>query len=261
MVPISPDWLLHITEVLMLVSLRLLGLFLAMPMFAFRAVPMRLRVVLSLVLAFGLAPLVNKQAVPAQAMAPGFFMVFIELAIGLSAGFLIRVGLMAVDVLAEMLSIQSGLSFAVSYTNDPTLNSGLMAEFLGLLSLALAFVLNIHLLVLDILMQSFRVLPFGVWPSAWQWSRVLELVSQTFVLGLVLSLPAIAVYGLFNMSQSVLARVSPQMNLFSIGFSVMIPVAFAVLAFLLPIFPDLVLRALEEPMLLLRRGLETSVAR
>ena len=69
MVPISQAWLIHITEVLMLVSLRLLGFFLAMPLFAFRAVPMRLRVVLSLVLAFGLAPLVNTRAVPAEAMA------------------------------------------------------------------------------------------------------------------------------------------------------------------------------------------------
>jgi flagellar biosynthetic protein FliR len=260
-VPISPDWLIHITEVLMLVSLRLLGLFLVMPLFAFRAVPMRLRVVLALLLAFGLAPLVNRQAVPAEAMAPGYLMVFIELGIGMAAGFLVRVGLMAVDVLSEMLSIQSGLSFAVSYTHDPSLNSGLMAEFLGLLSLALAFVLNIHLLVLDVLMQSFRVLPFGVWPAAWQWNSLVALISQAFVLGLVLSLPAIAVYGLFNMTQSVLARVSPQMNLFSIGFSVMIPVAFAVLAFMLPLFPDLLLRALEEPMLLLRRGLETAVPR
>ena len=261
MVPISQAWLIHITEVLMLVSLRLLGFFLAMPMFAFRAVPMRLRIVLSLLLAFGLAPLVNTQAVPAEAMAPGYWMVFLELAIGFTAGFLVRIGLMAIDVLSEMLSIQSGLSFAVSYTQDPTLNSGLMAEFLGLLAIALAFVLNIHLLVLDVVMQSFRVLPFGVWPSPWKWSELVHLVGQTFVLGLVLSLPAIAVYGLFNMTQSVLARVSPQMNLFSIGFSVMIPVAFAVIAFMLPIFPDIVMRALEEPMRLLRLGLETPVVR
>jgi hypothetical protein len=41
----------------------------------------------------------------------------------------------------------------------------------------------------------------------------------------------------------------------------MIPVAFAVIAFMLPIFPDVILRALEEPMRLLRVGLETPVPR
>ena len=131
-----------------------------------------------------------------------------------------------------------------------------MAELLGLLAMALAFVMNIHLLVLDLLVQSFRQLPFGVWPSAWQLGDMVALISQSFALGLVLSLPALVVYGLFNITQSVLARLSPQMNLFAIGFSIMIPVAFALLAFLLPLFPDLVLHVLEEPMAFLRRGLE-----
>jgi flagellar biosynthetic protein FliR len=53
-----------------------------------------------------------------------------------------------------------------------------------------------------------------------------------------------------------LARVSPQMNLFSIGFSVMIPIAFVVIAFMLPQFPEIVQRTLEEPVRLLRAGLE-----
>lgn len=256
MVPLSPDWMLHITEVLMLVSVRLLGFFLAMPLFAFRAVPMRLRVGLAFLLALGLAPLVNARAVPAEALVPGYLMVMIEFAIGAVTGVAVRIGLMAIDVLSEMLSIQSGLSFAVTYTHDPTLNSGLMAEMLGLLAMALAFVMNIHLLVLDVLVQSFRSLPFGVWPSAWQLKDVVALITQSFVLGLVLSLPALVVYGLFNITQSVLARLSPQMNLFSIGFSVMIPVAFALLAFLLPLFPELVLHVLEEPMAFVRRGLE-----
>jgi flagellar biosynthetic protein FliR len=58
------------------------------------------------------------------------------------------------------------------------------------------------------------------------------------------------------MTQSMLARVSPQMNLFSIGFSVMIPIAFVVIAFMLPQFPEIVQRTLEEPVRLLRAGLE-----
>ena len=245
MVPLSPDWISQFAELLMLVSMRVLGFFLVMPLFAFRANPMRVRVLLSLVIALGLMPLVSVQRIPVAAFAPGYLLAFIELAIGMAGGMIIRLGFMAVDVLAEVLSMQSGLSFAVSYARDPALSSGLMAEFLGLLAMALAFVLNIHLLVLDILLASFKVLPFGVWPTAWNLDALIGLVQDSFVLGLVLSLPAIAVYWLFNMTQSMLARVSPQMNLFSIGFSVMIPIAFVVIAFMLPQFSEIVQRALE----------------
>jgi flagellar biosynthetic protein FliR len=124
-----------------------------------------------------------------------------------------------------------------------------------MLTLALAFVLNVHLVMLEILIQSFMVLPLGTWPSAWHLDSVLVLFQEAFVLGLILSLPAIVIYFLFNMTQAVLARVSPQMNLFSVGFAIMIPVAFLVLTLMLPSFSDSVQRALEAPFELIRAGL------
>jgi flagellar biosynthetic protein FliR len=70
-----------------------------------------------------------------------------------------------------------------------------------------------------------------------------------------LALPAIVIYFLFNMTQAILARVSPQMNLFSVGFAIMIPVAFVVVVLLLPSFTELVQAAFESPFDLIRAGL------
>jgi len=63
------------------------------------------------------------------------------------------------------------------------------------------------------------------------------------------------IYFLFNMTQAILARVSPQMNLFSVGFAIMIPVAFLVMVLLLPAFGEVVQRSLESPFELIRAGL------
>jgi len=57
------------------------------------------------------------------------------------------------------------------------------------------------------------------------------------------------------MTQAILARVSPQMNLFSVGFAIMIPVAFLVMVLLLPAFGEVVQRSLESPFELIRAGL------
>jgi flagellar biosynthetic protein FliR len=94
----------------------------------------------------------------------------------------------------------------------------------------------------------------GTWPTAWNWASVLGLVQDAFALGLALALPAIVIYFLFNMTQAILARVSPQMNLFSVGFAIMIPVAFVVVVLLLPSFTDLVQTAFESPFELIRAG-------
>ena len=126
----------------------------AMPLFAFRSAPMRLRVLLALVIAFALMPMVQDNLPPIEKMPPGYALVFVELAVGLTSGWMVRVGLSAVDMLADVLSQQSGLSFAATLQQDANLASGLVGEFLGLLALALAFTMNIHLVMLELLVNS-----------------------------------------------------------------------------------------------------------
>lgn len=255
MVTLSADWMTELTVVGMLASLRLLGFFIVMPLFALRAISMRLRVVLSMVLALGLLPLLRTQVLPPEVLQASYLFAGIELVVGLTAGFIVRMGFMAVEFLAEVLSIQSGLSFAATTFRDPVLQSGLMGEFLGLLGLALAFLMNVHLLALDLLLRSFQFLPFGAFPSAWDAWAVVGLLQDAFALGVVLTLPALVVFFLFNLTQGMLARLSPQLNLFSVGFAISVPAAFVVLAMLLPAFPEIVQRALEGPLALLRQGL------
>jgi flagellar biosynthetic protein FliR len=258
MLTLSPDWMSQAVLVVMLVPLRLLGFFLVMPMFALRAISMRLRVVLSLVMAFGLLPLVplaESQLLSAQAVQASYAFALLELLIGLTAGFVVRMAFIAVEFLAEVLSIQSGLSFAASTFKDPVLQSGLMGELLGMVTLALAFLMNVHLLALDLVLRSFQVIPFGTYPAAWNFASMVELTQQGFVLGVVLTMPAFVVYFFFNLTQAMMSRVTPQMNLFSVGFAISVPVAFVLLALLLPAFPEVVQRALEAPVGLLRLGL------
>jgi flagellar biosynthetic protein FliR len=129
----------------MFVSLRIFGMFLSAPMFAFRAFPMRLRLMVTLMIATAILPGVVDQVKVFGIAPPTFMGAANELLIGVFVGFVIRLGLMAVEVAAEVLSIQTGLSFATGYTRDPNIASGLMGEFLGFTAIALAFVMNVHL--------------------------------------------------------------------------------------------------------------------
>jgi flagellar biosynthetic protein FliR len=159
-----------------------------------------------------------------------------------------------------VLSFQAGFSFASAYFRDPTLDSGLVGQLLGLIVIALAFSLNIHLVLIDIVLQSFKKIPVGVWPNAWSSKGVVELVSASFRLGLILSMPILLVYMMFNLTQAFLGRTSPQMNLFSVGFAVSIPLAFLVIFMILPDLQIVLERSLENPMQLIRQGVQTPYA-
>lgn len=84
----------------------------------------------------------------------------------------------------------------------------------------------------------------------------MDLFSASFRLGLILSMPVLLVYTMFNLTQAFLGRTSPQMNLFSIGFAVSIPLAFLVFFMILPDLQIILERSLENPLQLIRQGVE-----
>lgn len=255
MLTLSGDWINQYVVVTVLMSVRLFGVFLAMPMFAFKSLTMRLRVVVSLVLAYFVSVNLTPSAYALMGANFSILTVASELAIGVFCGWVMRVGLISIDMLAEALSMQAGLSFAATFTHDHALASGLLGELLGMIALALAFALNIHLVFLELMLQSFSFVPIGQWFSGFQSDSALKLIIHAYSLGIVITIPAFVVYFMFNMTQAILARVSPQMNLFSVGFSMMVPLAFAIIALLLPGFPDLLVRSLEFPMSFIRESL------
>ncbi|QWE19325.1 flagellar biosynthetic protein FliR [Polynucleobacter corsicus] len=251
----SADLIPQFVTIVMLISLRIFGLLVSAPMFAFRSMPMRLRVLLAVVIGLSLAPMIKPDPAILSGTTVTFFVAATELAIGLMAGYVIRLGLMVFDVLSETLSMLAGFSFASTVGRDPNLSSGLMGELLLLTAIALAFALNIHLVLFEIVLTSFKAVPFGAWPSAWDAQAIMALVVKAFQFGMVISMPGIIVYLVFNMLQAILGRTSPQLNLFSVGFAVSVPIAFLLIMILLPDMTAIVIRVLQGPVELVRQGL------
>jgi len=246
---------------LMLTSLRILGLFLTAPMLSFKALSLPFRVMLAVVIGFLAMPFMDGILPLPSSTMKTFYSAGLELAIGAFIGFTIRMGLMAIEVAAEVLSFLSGFSYASTTYRDPSLDSGLVSVFLGMIALALTFTLNIHLVLIDIVLQSFRTLPFGSWPMEWNIRSILALMTQSFQLGIIFSLPILLIYLMFNIVQGFLGRTSPQLNLFSVGFAFTIPLAFITLTLILPEFQGMLVRTLENPLRLVREGVEMRVGR
>jgi flagellar biosynthetic protein FliR len=110
-------------------------------------------------------------------------------------------------------------------------------------------------------LQSFKAVPFGSWPSNWSAQSLFVLMTQSFQLGLILSMPILLVYLMFNLTQAFLGRTSPQLNLFSVGFAFTIPIAFLVLTLILPDLQLMLIRAIENPLRLVRDGMELKLGR
>jgi len=101
--------------------------------------------------------------------------------------------------------------------------------------LLLFFGIDGHLMLIYGLRQSFELLPIaggGTFPLAFD--AIAGLGAQLFAVALMISLPILAVMLLINVVLGVMARVSPQLNLFAVGFPVTLCAGMVVLLLFLP---------------------------
>jgi flagellar biosynthetic protein FliR len=216
---------------------RILALFTSAPIFGNPALPARIRLVAGLVVAFALVPVLPPMPNAPAGSWLGLVILAQQILIGLLLGFSLRIAFAAVDVAGELIGMQMSLSFAVFYDPQNAGQTPVIAEFLGLLTMLVFLAMNGHLLTLEVLAESFRLLPVAAAPfSAQGFTALLTWAAVLFSAGLLLALPLITALLIANLAMGVLARVAPQLNIFAVGFPVTLAAGFAVLLFSMPYF-------------------------
>lgn len=232
---------------------RFLALLGAAPVVDNRAVPATLKVALALALAVVVAPTVPEGA-RAGLAAPGWPAVLAQqLMVGFAIGFALRIVFAAVEVAGDLIGLQMGLSFAGFIDPASQDQSALVGGFLALLATLVFLAIDGHLMLVAALADSFTIVPIApdahAVPTA---RRMLQWGGELFRIGLQLSLPVVATLLVVNLAFGVLARVSPQLNVFAVGFPATLLVGFAALAASLPYLAAPLQRAMEAAVMVLR---------
>jgi flagellar biosynthetic protein FliR len=217
---------------------RVLGLIAAAPPFSNAAMPNRIRLMLGLALALGIAPVVPALPAIVPASGTGLWLLLREMLIGIGMGTSMRIVFAAVDMGATIASYQMGLGFATFYDPQNSSQTGVISNFLTLLSTLLFLLMNGHLAYVSILAQSFTAIPIDPQPlAAASWKYLALMGGRIFYIGLLLSLPLIVVLIIANTALGVLNRVAPQLNLMAIGFPITLSMGFVGLMLILRYLP------------------------
>jgi len=234
-IDIAETQLLGWLSVFLLPFFRILGLFTSAPILSQRAVPVRLRVAVSLMLAALVAPLIPPAPAADLAAPSGWLAVATEALIGFAIGFVARSILAAVEVAGEAVGLQMGLSFAGFFDPDSgQLNA--VSRLMNTLSLAAFVAIHGPLLLVVAAVHSFEVIPPATALSEWL-ARIdpAGLGASLFALGLTIALPFMALLLFANLALGIISRIAPQLNIFAIGFPVTIGAGLVLLALGLPL--------------------------
>jgi len=189
-----------------------------LPLFGDSRITPSVRILFSLILAILISPVIPVTVSVDAFSLSSIVLAFEQILFGLFFGLSLTLLFSMMKLIGEMLSMQMGLSMAVM--NDPSsggsshINSHLLTIFATLLFLSF----NGHLIVLDILVESFTSWPIGSSIYLLNIDIILKLVAWMFTAALMLAMPAIVAMLLVNITFGVMNRSAPSLNVYSLGF-------------------------------------------
>jgi flagellar biosynthetic protein FliR len=183
-------------------------------------VPLPVRALLSVALAFMMLPLTKGAVMPDPFSLAGVVAMVEQAVIGGAIGLALQLTMAVVSMLGFLASSQVG--FSMAQMNDPIngQTSDVISGLLGLVAILVFFAIDGHLVLVGVLGQSFRAWPPGAGYSPLLLQTVALNVGWVFAAAILLALPIVFSTLVVQIGLGFLNRVAPSLNLFSLGFSV-----------------------------------------
>lgn len=226
-VPITPELMV----VFFMMFARVGTMMALMPGLGERAMPMRVRLGVALLLTLILMPLHRPlYQVDLTRPAAVFLLLFMEIAVGFTLGMAGRIAVSALQTAGVVIANAVGLGFAMQVDPTQGQQGAVIGNFLGMLGIAIIFATDLHLLVIAAISDSFTVIRPGILPASGDAAQFLvSVMSRAFLVAIQLSAPFLVFAIVFNVGLGVLAKLMPQMQVFFVAMPVTIGVGFLIL--------------------------------
>lgn len=198
---------------------RIGGFLMVMPIIGTQFVPVRARLALALVMTAVVVPVLPAIPEIDPVSLSAWIEVIKQILVGAALGFVLMLMMEGFAVGGQLIASQMGLGFA-SMT-DPANGTSVvvLGQFYLMLVMMMFLAMNGHLVVFDILIQSFTTFPVGseIFGPDVFW-RIALAGSWLFSAGMLMAIPAVTAILVINFAFGIMTKAAPQLNIFAIGF-------------------------------------------
>jgi flagellar biosynthesis protein FliR len=226
--------LLDHLPVWLMVMFRLSGIFILAPMLGSSTIPRMVKVMLVFSLTFCVYPMLLTPGRP-SAVSLGVIIdhglnlwtllpyVAMELMVGLIVGYCASLPLIGMQLGGDVIDKQIGIGFANIVNPESGEQSGVMANTLFMMGLAIFAIMGGHRVMFRILVGSFDHVPLGGF-SNFQglYTMVIGMLQIAFETGFRIAAPLLCLIFLQTVTMGFIARTVPQLNIMSVGFTIRI---------------------------------------
>ena len=215
--------------------MRISAMFMAMPVIGSQNVPMRVRLAITLSVTVIIASQLSDVPEFNPLNIQTWIIITSEILIGVAMGFALQLAFQSVIIAGQIIALQMGLGFASMVDPSSGMQMPVIAQ-LYLLAVILIFLsFNGHLLVIEMVSDSFVSLPIGAGfintESLWS---LITWGADMFAAAVLIAMPSIGALLIVNISFGIMTRASPQLNIFAVGFPFMVGTGLAVIWITLP---------------------------
>lgn len=163
-----------------------------------------------------------------------------EALVGLLLGFVAGLSMKALAIAGEFIDREIGFSMATTF--DP--NQGMVTitgELYDKIVCLVIMISNLHYYILSAVAQSFELVPVGriVLNPDLIYTSLIQFIVQVFMIGFRIAMPVFLGATMLNVILGVLAKSSPQMNMFAIGMQLKVFVGLFLLAVCIMFVPNI----------------------
>lgn len=214
---------------------RISAMMMAAPVFGARMMSVRIRIIMAVTISVLAAPMLP--AVPAvdfiSLAAAGIL--FHQILIGVSMGFIVQMVFQSLVIAGEAIANSMGLGFARMVDPANGVQVPVISQFFMVMATLLFVIMNGHLMLIQLVIRSFEIIPVASTGLSLPGIRaVVNWGGQMFIGGLMIALPAVTALLVVNVAMGVITRAAPQLNIFAVGFPLMILLGFVFLMATLP---------------------------
>lgn len=218
-------------EYFLLVFIRVISFMFVAPFFSMSNMPRRIRIGFSFFVALLLYQSVPRQSIVYDTLIGYSVIVMKEVLTGLLIGFAANLCASVVSFAGHIADMEMGLSMASMFdptTKETSTITGIYYNYMVLLMLMIS---GMHRYLIQALAETYILIPVNgaVIRTDTLLAAMLEFMANYIIIGFRICLPIFAVMTILNTVLGILAKVSPQLNMFVVGIQMKVLVGLSIL--------------------------------
>lgn len=223
-------------QILILILVRVSGLFIISPIFSRVNLPEPYKVAFSLLISL---VLMNVVTGPSEPMSDLLLMIecIKELLIGFMIGFISYLFFSVFFIVGQIIDVQIGFGIVSVLDPQSNIQIPITGNFYQIIATLAFLVINGHHVLIEALVKSYDYVPIGYATlSVGMLNQFISIIGKLFILGFKIGSPILVTIIFVDVLLGILAKTMPQMNVFIVGMPLKITIGLALIIVTLPIF-------------------------